>query len=113
MTEQGSREYPIEEALRAQKALRDKAGLPTELFPVGAFVGMISNEIESLLSAATPIRRLRTPSVRTRRPRSARLRLPSITPGPNSGIRSNTIRGQNSGGVQETDRSRHPLPACA
>jgi hypothetical protein len=44
-----------------QKALRDKAGLPTELFPVGAFVGMISDEIESLLSAATPIRRLRTP----------------------------------------------------
>jgi hypothetical protein len=48
MTEQGSGEYPIEEALPAQKALRDKAGLPTELFPVGAFVGMISDAIESL-----------------------------------------------------------------
>jgi hypothetical protein len=48
MAEQGSRRYPIEEALRAKKALRDKAGLPPELFPVGAFVGMISDEIESL-----------------------------------------------------------------
>jgi hypothetical protein len=38
MTEQGSGEYPIEEALPAQKALRDKAGLPTELFPVGALL---------------------------------------------------------------------------
>jgi hypothetical protein len=48
MTEQGSKQYPIEEALRAQKALRDKAGLPPEQFPVDAFVGMISDEIKSL-----------------------------------------------------------------
>lgn len=40
--------YPIEEALRAQKALRDLAGLPAEMFPVQAFVGMISDEIETL-----------------------------------------------------------------
>ncbi len=40
--------YPIEEALRAQKALRDLAGLNPELFPVQAFVGMISDEIETL-----------------------------------------------------------------
>ncbi len=40
--------YPIEEALRAQKALREMAGLEAELFPVEAFVGMISDEIETL-----------------------------------------------------------------
>ena len=40
--------YPIEEALRAQKALRSAAGLADEQFPIQAFVGMISDEIESL-----------------------------------------------------------------
>ncbi len=40
--------YPIEQALRAQKALRDAAGLGPELFPIKAFVGMISDEIEKL-----------------------------------------------------------------
>lgn len=40
--------YPIEQALRAQKALRDAAGLGPEMFPVEAFVGMISDEIEQL-----------------------------------------------------------------
>ncbi len=43
-----SKTYPIEEALRAQKALRHKAGLPPEQFPVEAFVGMISDEVETL-----------------------------------------------------------------
>ena len=38
----------IEEALRAQGALRDAAGLGPEQFPVQAFVGMISDEIEQL-----------------------------------------------------------------
>lgn len=42
------RKYPLEEALRAQKALRDKAGLAPEMFPVDQFVGMISDEIESM-----------------------------------------------------------------
>lgn len=42
--------YPIEEALRAQKALRDAAGLGPEMFPIEAFVGMISDEIENLRS---------------------------------------------------------------
>jgi hypothetical protein len=42
--------YSIEEALRAQKALRDEAGLQPETFPVAAFVGMISDEIETLRS---------------------------------------------------------------
>jgi alkylhydroperoxidase family enzyme len=40
--------YPIEEALRAQKALRAAAGLAPELFPIPAFVGMVSDEIEAL-----------------------------------------------------------------
>jgi hypothetical protein len=46
MSEQKS--YPLEEALKAQKALRRQAGLAPEQFPVQAFVGMISDEIDSL-----------------------------------------------------------------
>ena len=42
--------YPIEEALRAQKALREAAGLGPEQFPIQAFVGMISDEIDELRS---------------------------------------------------------------
>lgn len=42
--------YPIEEALRAQKALRELAGLGPEMFPVQAFVGMISDEVQTLRS---------------------------------------------------------------
>ncbi len=40
--------YPVEEAIRAQEALRELAGLGPEMFPVQAFVGMISDEIETL-----------------------------------------------------------------
>ena len=40
--------YPLEEALKAQKALRTAAGLGPEQFPIQAFVGMISDEIEFL-----------------------------------------------------------------
>ena len=40
--------YPVEEAVKAQKALRAAAGLPPEQFPVQAFVGMISDEVEEL-----------------------------------------------------------------
>lgn len=40
--------YPVEEAVRAQKALRDLAGLGPEMFPIQAFVGMISDEVEIL-----------------------------------------------------------------
>jgi len=43
--------YPVEEAVRAQKALRAAAGLGPEMFPVQAFVGMISDEIDSLRQA--------------------------------------------------------------
>ena len=42
--------YPVEQAVRAQKALRDAAGLGPEMFPIQAFVGMISDEIEVLRS---------------------------------------------------------------
>lgn len=38
----------LQQALQAQKALRDAAGLEEERFPVSEFVGMISDEIEHL-----------------------------------------------------------------
>lgn len=40
--------FSLEEALKAQSALRAAAGLEPEEFPVSAFVGMISDEIEIL-----------------------------------------------------------------
>ena len=40
--------FPLDETLKALQALRDAAGLAPEQFPVQAFVGMISDEIESL-----------------------------------------------------------------
>ena len=40
----------LPDALAAQKALRDLAGLEPEIFPIPAFVGMISDEIETLRS---------------------------------------------------------------
>ena len=40
--------YPVDEAIRAQTALRTAAGLGAEQFPIQAFVGMISDEIEAL-----------------------------------------------------------------
>jgi hypothetical protein len=43
-----SETYPLEEALQAQKALRELAGLEPERFPVESFVGMVSDEIEVL-----------------------------------------------------------------
>jgi hypothetical protein len=51
--ETDQRHYPVEEALKAQKALRQVAGLAPEMFPVPAFVGMISDEIESLRNLGT------------------------------------------------------------
>jgi hypothetical protein len=42
--------YFLEQAVRAQKALRDAAGVGPEMFPGQAFVGMISDEIEKLPS---------------------------------------------------------------
>ncbi len=42
------RMYSLEEAMKAAKALREAAGLGPEQFPLQAFVGMISDEVESL-----------------------------------------------------------------
>ena len=38
----------LDQALRAQSALRDAAGLAPETFPLSGFVGMISDEIDAL-----------------------------------------------------------------
>jgi len=43
-----STKYSIEEAMKAQRSLRDAAGLEPEQFPLEAFVGMVSDEIETL-----------------------------------------------------------------
>lgn len=40
--------YPVEEAIKAQKALRSLSGQGPEMFPIQAFVGMISDEVEIL-----------------------------------------------------------------
>ena len=45
---QARKTYPVEEAVQAQKALRTLGGLEPEAFPIQAFVGMISDEIEHL-----------------------------------------------------------------
>ncbi len=45
---QAKKTYPVEETVRAQKALRELAGLSPEMFPIQAFVGMISDEVEIL-----------------------------------------------------------------
>lgn len=52
-SESDQQHYPVEEAVKAQKALRQVAGLGPEMFPVQAFVGMISDEIESLRKLGT------------------------------------------------------------
>ena len=41
---------PLAEAIKAQSALRSAAGLAPEQFPIPAFIGMISDEIETLRS---------------------------------------------------------------
>lgn len=40
--------FSLSQAMAAQQALRQAANLPAEQFPLPAFVGMISDEIESL-----------------------------------------------------------------
>lgn len=42
--------FSLEESLRAQQALRRAARLGPEQFPIEAFVGMISDEVETLHS---------------------------------------------------------------
>ncbi len=48
MPGEADKQFPLEEALKAQKVLREMANLGPEMFPVHAFVGMISDEIEEL-----------------------------------------------------------------
>ena len=43
--------FTLEESIRAQRAMRDRLGLGDEAFPVPAFVGMVSDEIEKLRAA--------------------------------------------------------------
>jgi hypothetical protein len=43
-----SKFYPLDEAMKAQQALRGAAHMPPEQFPLEAFVGMVSDEIEQL-----------------------------------------------------------------
>ena len=43
--------FTLEESIRAQRAMRARLGLGEETFPVPAFVGMVSDEIEKLRSA--------------------------------------------------------------
>lgn len=43
--------FTLEEAMRAQGALRRSLGLGPERFPLAAFVGMISDEIQGLREA--------------------------------------------------------------
>ena len=46
-----STEFTLDESIRAQKAMRDELDMPEEKFPVPAFVGMVSDEIEKLRAA--------------------------------------------------------------
>ncbi|KQM67951.1 hypothetical protein ASE75_03495 [Sphingomonas sp. Leaf17] len=43
--------FNLEEAIRAQRALRESLGLEEEVFPVEAFVEMISDEVEQMRAA--------------------------------------------------------------
>ena len=40
--------FTVDQAMRAQGALRDALGLGPETFPVQAFIGMISDEIQQM-----------------------------------------------------------------
>ncbi|HLH04620.1 MAG TPA: hypothetical protein VKX25_17770 [Bryobacteraceae bacterium] len=43
--------FTLAQALKAQQALRNAAGLPPEEFPENALIGMLSDEIEVLRNA--------------------------------------------------------------
>ena len=43
--------FSLEQALKAQQVLRTAAELPAEQFPLQAFVGMLSDEIEAVRKA--------------------------------------------------------------
>ena len=43
--------FTIEQALAAQRAMRESLGLGEEVFPVPAFIGMVSDEIQQMREA--------------------------------------------------------------
>ncbi len=43
--------FDLDQALTAQRRMRDVLGLDEERFPIPAFVGMVSDEIEQLRAA--------------------------------------------------------------
>ncbi len=46
--------YPLEEAMKAQAALRTAARMPPERFPLAQIIGMFSDEIEVLRKNGRP-----------------------------------------------------------
>lgn len=53
-TEPDEQSYPLEEAMKAQAALRSAAHLPAERFPLPQIIGMFSDEIEALRKQGRP-----------------------------------------------------------
>lgn len=53
-TEAHQQNYPLEEALKAQAALRTAARMPPERFPLPEIIGMFSDEIEALRNQGRP-----------------------------------------------------------
>ncbi len=46
--------FSADQAIRAQRALREALGLGAEQFPLRAFIGMISDEIEQMRASGRP-----------------------------------------------------------
>ena len=53
-TEAEEQSYPLEEAMKAQAALRSAAKMPPERFPLSQIIGMFSDEIEKLRTMGRP-----------------------------------------------------------
>lgn len=53
-TESHEQSYPLEEAMKAQAALRSAARMPAERFPLPQIVGMFSDEIDALRNQGRP-----------------------------------------------------------
>jgi hypothetical protein len=53
-TEAHEQSYPLEEAMKAQAALRSAARMPPERFPLPQIISMFSDEIESLRNQGRP-----------------------------------------------------------
>ena len=53
-TEAHEQSYPLEEAMKAQAALRSAARMPPERFPLPEIIGMFSDEIDVLRENGRP-----------------------------------------------------------